>query len=53
MALTIDQLNSCTTPLYFDSFTNQVYDSNILLDKMKKGGKLRFLADGGTEYRQW
>jgi len=47
MAIELDQLNSCSVPFYGDVFTTQVYERNILLEKMREKGHVVY----GTEFR--
>ena len=51
MRLNVDQLNACTVPWYGKAFVNQVYEKNVLLDRIYKGGRVKRQIDGGTSFR--
>ena len=48
MALTIDQLNAITDKHYIKKLHDNIFDSNALLQKIKKGGSYKSVS-GGTQ----
>ena len=48
MSLSIDQLNAITEKYYVKKLFDSIFDSNVLLRKMKNGGSYKS-ADGGTQ----
>jgi len=50
MSISISQLNSCTTPHFNQTFVDNVYTGQIVLDRMRKGGRVKRSVDGGTSF---
>jgi hypothetical protein len=50
MALTYDQMNAVTEKLHVKKITQQAYDSNILLQKLAKGKRVKVVTGGRTIY---
>jgi len=48
MSLSIDQLNAITEKYYVKKLFDSIFDSNVLLRKIKNGGSYKS-ADGGTQ----
>lgn len=52
MALSIDQLNAVTSEYFVNKLRDNIFDSNPLLMKIKKGGSYKSVSGGTQIYEQ-